>query len=258
VRELAERAWHALALALGRLLRASRYAETSVVVRGGAAEVRKRRLAHAPLLVALGGPVVRLLDTGVRVLPQRAWHERERLLHARLRGTEIRVDGDTLVLPPLPGRTLADLLDEASLDATRHTRAVELAVAALAALHRLGVTHGDAMAENVMDDLDADVAHWFDFETVHDERRPVLWRRADDLRALLATTLLRTPAERVAETLDRVLATYRDEAVARRVAESFASVRRRPLPFHLGQAPLPLARHRAIARLLRERVGGPR
>ena len=55
-----------------------------------------------------------------------------------------------------------------------------------------GFTHGDAMAENVMVDLEAGVAHWFDFETIHDSRRPMAWRRADDVRALLVTCLVRT------------------------------------------------------------------
>ena len=50
----------------------------------------------------------------------------------------------------------------------------------------------DAMAENVLVDLDAGVARWFDFETVHEASRPQIWRRADDVRALLATCLLRT------------------------------------------------------------------
>ena len=258
MRGLAERAYHRLCLALGRLLRAARYAETRLVAVDGAPEVRKRRVAGAPLLVWLGGWLVRLLATGVRVLPQRAWEERERLLHARLRGTSIRTEADgTLVLPHLPGATLAALLDDAALDAARRSRAIRLAVAALAALHRLGLTHGDAMAENVMVDLDADVAHWFDFETEHDERRPLAWRRADDLRALLATSLLRTPSARLAGTLRLVLDAYGDDEATRLVAASFASVLRRPLAFHLGQAPLSLARHRRIARLLRDRARGP-
>ncbi len=49
------------------------------------------RLFYAPLLVWLGGPLVRLLDTGVRVLPQREWEERERQLYRSLHGT---VDSD--------------------------------------------------------------------------------------------------------------------------------------------------------------------
>lgn len=253
VRELIDRAYHRVCLVLGGLLRAGRYAETRLVLRDGAPEVRKRRLAYAPLLVWLGGALVRLLDTGVRVLPQREWEAHERRLHERLRGAAIRIDADgTLHLPFLRGATLSTLLEDAALDAPRRARAIELAVVALARVHRLGLTHGDAMAENVMVDLDAGVAHWFDFETVHEERRPPAWRRADDLRALLATCLLRTTAERIAPTLRLVLDVYGDDEVARLVAVGFASVLRRPLAFHLGQAPLSFARHRRIAGLLGE------
>jgi hypothetical protein len=252
VRAAAERAYFRLCLTLGRLLRASRYATTRLVREDGEARVRKRRRFHAPLLVALGDPLVRVLDTGVRVLPQRAWEARERLLHQRLRGAAVRVEADgTLVLPCLTGRTLAALLEDGALDEPARARAAALAAAALAAFHALGLTHGDAMAENVMVDLDADVAHWFDFETEHDARRPLEWRRADDLRALLFTTLIRTAPARRAATLRLVLDAYGDERVARLLAARFTAVLRRALPFHLGQAPSSYGEFREIARLLR-------
>jgi tRNA A-37 threonylcarbamoyl transferase component Bud32 len=220
--------------------------------------VRKHRRFHAPLLVWLGGPLVRILDTGVRVLPQRDWEERERQLYRSLCAAAIRIDADgTLVLPSLPGATLATLLEHPELQASDRMRAIELAVVALAELHRRGWTHGDAMVENVQVDLRAGAAHWFDFETVHDAGRPMAWRRADDVRALLATCLLRTAPERLAETLRLVLDAYADEEVTPLVAASFASVFRRPLTFHLGQAGLSYPRFREIGRLLRARLGGP-
>ena len=108
-----------------------------------------------------------------------------------------------------------------------------------------------------MVDLEAGVAHWFDFETVHDPTRPVAWRRADDVRALLATCLVRTVPEQFAETLALILDVYAEEGVTRLVAPSFTSVLRRPLTFHLGQAPLSLQGFRQIAGLLKERLATP-
>ena len=164
--------------------------------------MRKRRLFYAPLLVWMGGPLVRILDTGVRVLPQRDWEERERRIYRSLYGASIRIDADgTLVLPCLAGETLATLLEDPELEESVRKRAIERAVVALAEFHRLGFTHGDAMAENVLVDLEAGVAHWFDFETIHDSSRPMAWRRADDVRALLVTCLVRTAPEKRAETL---------------------------------------------------------
>jgi hypothetical protein len=256
VRELAERAWFRLSLTLGRLLRAGRYAKVRIIDQDGELQVRKHRRFYAPLLVWLGEPLVRILDTGVRVLPQREWEERERLLYRNLRGTPVRIDaGGTLVLPRLAGETLAVLLEDREMETSRRMRAIELAAVALAAFHRLGWTHGDAMAENVMVDLDAGVAHWFDFETLHDPARPLAWRRADDVRALLATCLLRTAPSEFAETLDHILDAYADEEVARLLAASFTSAFQRPLTFHLGQAGLSFQDYQEIARLLRARLG---
>lgn len=256
VRALAERACFGLCLALGRLLRAGRYAKTRVVHEDGERRVRKHRVFYAPLLVWLGGPLVRILDTGVRVLPQREWEERERRLYPSLYGASVRIDtGGTLVLPCLAGETLAALLEDLELEEPVRKRAVERAVAALAGFHARGFTHGDAMAENVMVDLETGVAHWFDFETVHDPRRPPAWCRADDVRALLATCLLRTAPGELAATFRLILDVYADEDVTRLLATIFTPVLRRPLTFHLGQAPLSFQRFREIGGLLGERLG---
>ena len=111
------------------------------------------------------------------------------------------------------------------------------------------------MAENVLVDLEAQVAHWFDFETIHDLRRPMAWRRADDVRALLVTCLVRTGPEKLAGTLQLILDVYPDEGVTRLLATSFTSVLRRPLSFHLAQAGLSFQCFREIARFLRARLG---
>lgn len=80
------------------------------------------------------------------------------------------------------------------------------------------------------------------------------WRRADDLRALLVTSLVRTAPENHAETLDLPLGVYADDDVTRALATSFTSVWRRSLTFHLAQAPLSFGCFREISRLPRERL----
>jgi hypothetical protein len=227
-------------------------------------------LFYAPLLVWLGGPLLRILDAGVRVLPQRDWEERERGVYRILRGTSIRIDDGMLVLPYLAGETLATLLEDPELEECVRKKGIERAVVALAGFHRLGFTHGDAMAENVIVDLaprpcsgrpehsskgEAAVAHWFDFETIHESTRPMAWRRADDVRALLVTCLVRTSPEKRAETLQLILDVYADEGITRLLATSFTSVLRRPLIFHLAQAGLSFQCFREIARLLSDRLG---
>ena len=256
VRKLTESAYFLLCLALGRILRSATYSKVRIVRQNGELQVRKSRRFHAPLLIWLGGGALKVLNAGVRILSQRDWEARERRLYQTLRGAFIGVDpGRMVVLPCLAGRTLAALLEDPALDDSVRTRALKLAVVALAEFHQRGFTHGDAMAENVMIDLDAGVAHLFDFETIHDPDRPLAWRRADDMRALLATCLLRTVPEKLPQTLQLMVDAYCDEGVTRLVGATFTSVWRRSLTFHLSQAGLPLRYFREIDRLLRERLG---
>ena len=272
VRDLTERFWFFIALTLGALLRAARYSTTRVVGAEDALHVEKRRSVYAPMLVWLCAPLMRILDTGVRVLPSREWAERERRMYDRLYRAPVRMDADgTIILPWLRGETLAALLEDRSgsqrlqsnhgCDRWPRTQqllqqesAIALVVTALAKLHAQGLTHGDAMAENAMVDLEAGVARWFDFETVHDPRRGAAWRRADDLRALIATCVLRRPMERLAPTVALVLGVYGDDEVIRQLEPAFRSAFRRRLPFHLGQAPLSYRQFREIGRAVSESI----
>lgn len=252
-RGAAASAWYHLCLALGWLLRSARYSTTQVVFGGDTPYVRKHRRFYAPPLVWLGGPLMRMLDTGVRVLPQRDWERREREVYDRYLAMPIGIEaGRTLVLPHLPGRTLAALLEDRTLEASTQTRAIALAVCALAGFHRRGLTHADAMAENVLVDLDAGTATWFDFETAHDPGRSFTWRRADDLRALVATCLLRTDPAESHSTLRLVLETYGDAGVIRALATGFGRVLRRSLVFHLAQAPIAYRRFSDVGAWLGE------
>ena len=255
-RALAARAYFALCLASGRMLRAARYSKVRIVDQDSRRLVRKHRRFYAPLLISMSDLLVRILDSGVRVLPQRDWEQRERRIYQRLHGASILADSDgTLVLPLLAGHTLATLLDDSELEESTRKRAMELAAMALADFHRLGFTHGDAMAENVLVDLEAGVARWFDFETSHETNRPLVWRRADDLRALLVTCLVRTAPGKRVETLEFIFDVYADEDVTRVLAASFASVWRRSLTLHLLQAPVSFQCFCELGQWMREGSG---
>ncbi len=248
------RAYFYLCSAVGLLLRSGRYSQIRIVCQNGQRCVRKRRRFYAPLLVAMGNPLVRVLNTGVRVLPQREWEQQERKINWSVRGSSIRIEPrGTIVLPHLAGTTLARVLEDPEVKEPARTRAIGWAAAALADFHRLGFTHGDAMADNVLIDAEARTAHWFDFETVHDPSRPMVWRRADDLRALTATCLVRIAPEKRGAILQQILDVYQDDEVARAMASNFSSVYRRPLSFHLAQAKLSFEGFREIGQLLRAR-----
>ena len=251
MRHLAERIYFAACLASGRMLRAARYSRVRFA---GDDYVRKRRLFYAPLLVSMGARLLEILDAGVRILPRREWAERERRIYETLYGASIRTDvNGILVLPLLSGRTLAALLQNPRLDAPARKKAIELAVLALVEFHQRGFTHGDAIADNVLVDLDSGVARWFDFETVHESSRHAVWRQADDLRALLATTLLRIDPGQHAATLGVIVDLYGNREVTRVLISMFTSAWRRPLTFRLAQAPLSFQCFREVARLLEAR-----
>ena len=247
-----DRAYFSLCRGLAWTLRSARYSRVRTDdQRPGV--VLKRRAFYGPVFIWMGGLVVRVLDTGIRILGSREWVERERQIYEVLHREPVRVDSDgTVVLPYLAGQTLAALLENLNLDESSRARAIERAAAALAEFHRLGFTHADAMAENVLVDLDAGVAHWFDFETVHEPGRSVAWKRADDVRALVGTCLIRTVPEKLNETLKIIVNAYTDREVTRLLAMSFTSVWRRSLAFHLAQAGLSFERFHEIGRLLRE------
>ena len=169
--------------AIGRFVRSARYSRVGFVFADGELRVRKRRACHAPPLIWLGDFLMRLLNTGVQVLPQHEWEERERCAYASVYGRSVAVAGDgALLLPMLAGKTLATLLQDPQTEEALRTKAIKAAVVALAALHRLGLTHADAMADNVLVDLEAGVARWFDFETVHQATRPMVWRAGPGAR----------------------------------------------------------------------------
>jgi hypothetical protein len=237
------------------MLRSARYSTVRIGHEDGQRLVRKHRRFYASLLIWMSGPLVRILNGGVQVLPQRDWQERERRIYGILYGASVRVDaGGILVLPLVPGQTLATLLEDPGLEESIRQRAMEHAAVALADFHRRGFTHGDAMAENVLVDLETGVAHWFDFETVHDASRPMVWRRADDVRALLMSCAIRTVPEKRAGTLELLLDVYADEQVTRVLAASFTTVWRRSLPLHLLQAQMSYRCFREMGRMLGERV----
>ena len=255
---LAERAYFVLCLGLGGVLRAARYSNARIVSIDGERHVQKHRLFYAPLLVWMAVALCKILDTGVRVLPQHDWEERERWIYRNLYGTSIRSEASgMLVLPCLPGATLAALLDDQEIEESLRKRAIRLAVDGLADFHRRGLTHADAMAGNVLVDLSAGVARWFDFETAHDHCRPMAWRRSDDVRALLVTCVVRTAPGKLAETVQLIRDVYADDEVTRHLAASFASVLRRSLTFHLAQAGLSFRSFREIARVLRPDASHP-
>ena len=252
MRAAAGHGWFALCSLVGWVLRRAKYSSARLVGDEDGLVVQKWRSFYAPILIWLSGPLVKALDARVRVLPQRDWAAREREMYERLYRAPVTVRSNgTLGLPRLSGRTLAALLEDRGVSDATRLRGVELAAIALGWLHGQGITHADAMADNVMVDLDTGVARWFDFETVHDSDLPLAWRHADDLRALVTTCFYRVAAAQQPTLVHRIAEAYGDAEVTTLLASFFRSPLQRPLAFHLGQARLSFAEWRELGKLLR-------
>lgn len=164
---------------------------------GGSPTIAKRRRRFVPPLIGLGNLALRLMGSGIRVLPDPEWHARERALHLALHAIELEAGPEGwLILPRWPGVVLADLARDRREPAPSRLLGLAAAVRALRALHRVDLrglgrgapgplSHGDATARNVLFDFESGIARWFDFDTAHDPNQPSTWRHADDLRALI-------------------------------------------------------------------------
>ncbi len=228
---------------LGRTLQATDLCEITV----SGSIVEKRRTPAAYFLIPPGNLLLALHPVAVAVVNVEDWARWEGHLYRRLYGSVVRRDGQTLLLPRLPGEPVSDQLHD--------PRAMPAAVAALWDLHQrdlrgLPLSHGDAAVENVL--FDGRTARWFDFDAMHDQRRSPRLRHADDLRALLFSAVGRAP-ERLDAILSAVL-TYPDRSVLRRLI-TLASSRRLALsPYHHGQALMSAYMHAELLSELRYRM----
>ena len=158
--------------------------------------IAKRRRWFGPLLIGPGNLYLRLLGSGVRVLPGAEWRARERALHRALHGIELETGPrGWLILPRWPGVVLADHARSRLDPAPARLRGLGAASRALRDLHRVELpradggcerlSHGDATLRNVLFDPGTGEARWFDFDTAHDPGLAPAWRHGDDLRALV-------------------------------------------------------------------------
>ena len=255
--ELAARAYFVLCVALGRLLRSGTYSTTPDRRGGRERQVRKSRVvlrappglagwaaAQDPRYRRAGPPAAGLGGAGA---PASTGASAARRFGSRPTGrSSCRASLE---------RRWRRLLEDPELDESVRKTAIERAVVALAEFHRAGFTHGDAMAENVLVDLEPASP------TGSTSRRCMIRvaRSPGDVPTTCGHCSPRASSghrpEKRAETLQLILDVYADEGVTRVLAASFTSVLRRPLTFHLAQAGLSLRCFREIGRLLRERCG---
>lgn len=241
---------HTMFLLAARALSTPRWHDIALVSVESRPFVSKRRRWLSTCAIPLANWVLRLDRAGTRVLPERAWIQREFDLHRRQGGERPRMGPrGALWLPIRAGRSLSEWLLDSDLQLERKLVFVEAAARALAELHTFrngdslaGLTHGDATTRNVMVAPDTGMAVWIDFDTAHRESASEEWRRADDLRALTCSAATSIPKEGYGNLVRAIAIGYRSPATLERLAEQVDRLQVRPRLFPFAQAPLEWSR----------------
>lgn len=166
--------------------------------------VRKRRSLISPLFIVLGNVVLTWRHVPVRVLHRREWLLWEQTMQSAIYGTTCELFDRGLLSEKLNGRPLAEIIRSGALDEEGVIDCVSNALSSLFRLHQIEMkidgrqclfSHGDATINNVMFDDNIGSCCWFDFDLRHDFKFAAKSRHADDLRALMCSTLECLPAE---------------------------------------------------------------
>ncbi len=223
--------------------------------------IAKRRRWFGPLLIGPGNLYLRLLGSGVRILPGAEWRARERVMHRALHGIELETGPrGWLILPRWPGVVLADHARIPFDAAPDRLRGLGAASRALRDLHRVELrradggcerlSHGDATLRNVLFDPGTGEARWFDFDTAHDPGLAPAWRHGDDLRALVYSAVESFADVPVAVLLRTVQDAYADPGPWEQLRDRLARGALHRSPMHLAQACPPDGRRRELESLL--------
>lgn len=216
---------------------------------------RKSRSLLSTALIPLGNLYLRLQGSMVEVLSTRAWLARELAVAAILgRNTTQGPGKNTLELDVIPGRTLGQIL-QSDIPIDHKLLALRLAAAGMRSLHScriapptgksLELSHGDATCHNVIVDLERNAAAWIDFDTTHRAGLACVERLADDVRALLFSSIVCAPPAIHDLCVRTVLDGY-DHAPIVSQLQSALRAQACPTVMELAQAPLDFTTYRQL------------
>lgn len=243
---------HHIVSLLGRLAAGTRYNELETIERDGAWYYRKRRRRFTGPLIVAGNRWLTWQSAGVQILSIPQWAQREEKLFAAVYGLRALIERDAIWLPVLPGEQLHQWLAAPERASSEKLQAVRSAITALAELHQTAIvgpavrsdfaSHGDATVANVLFDPKTGRSFWCDFEMQHDDDRPVDWRRADDLRAMLCSAAVVSGDAGLPALVEGVIASYPHADVIHNLQIALNHEVSRPCSYHMAQANLEVGR----------------
>jgi hypothetical protein len=185
-----------------RLIEAVRVNRTWRQLQGARAIWHKRRRFGMTPVLHGGNLFLRLSRSRLQMFVETAawtrWEvESFRLLHGPERDAGHQ-DAVEICLEELPGVTYRQLM----LDGPLPAGSLEAAAREFHRAHRLVIpgtarafSHGDPHLGNILFDRDQTRAYLFDFDQIHDEDAPAVWRHADDLLVFGLELLGRTMSD---------------------------------------------------------------
>ncbi|MBS0204608.1 MAG: hypothetical protein JSS49_17020 [Planctomycetes bacterium] len=226
----------------------------------------KRRTRWSAILIPLGNAWLRLQGTLSTALPLPEWLLWETAV-GRALGRTVGIEGDQrgIQVADHPGICLAVLL-QSNIDLPMKLAAIQAAATALRRLHQACIdgcglinwplSHGDATSRNVIIDPATGTATWIDFDMRHLPTLATTTRRADDLRALLWSSLADLAESAFADGIAAGFDGYADAAIESEVRDlTLATVC--PTTFELAQAPFSANAFVVLQALLRARSPDP-
>lgn len=214
--------------------------------------VLKRRCWYTPVLVFIGNIYIFLLGLKIRILRDREWLQREKTIYNDLYNELIAVRPGGWLEVPCIGEVLSVLLAKPAITDANKLKALTAVTLDLHRMHQMPVeengkrrlfSHGDACARNVACQSSLDRVHWFDFEIVHSSDCSDTWRHADDLRALLFSSLRCLPESLLSEAVHAMFEAYADISVWRDLHAMIATGSLDLNTYHLAQMQMTAKQH---------------
>lgn len=255
---------HRLRLLIARRLASLRLHHSCVGLVDGHAVRLKCRTRWSAVLIPPGNAYLRFQGALSTALPRSAWLEWELAVGCALeRHVCVLNDQRGLQFDDHPGISLAELL-RSGISWQEKRDAIQWAATALRSLHQTRInacgladwplSHGDATSRNVIIDHVSRTATWIDFDTRHHPRLAAAIRHADDLRALLWSSLCDLDSNAVADGITATFNGYADATIEGNVKA--LTMTACPTVFQLAQAQFSWERFAALQRHLRGEESG--
>ena len=194
------------------------YSDQKQIIYNGKPYIRKTAGVKRSIWVCLGNFYLKILNSGIQILPNNQWIENEKFLYSAAHRLEVKITGNKIYLPLIEKPNLGIFLLSKEKSPGQKMLAISRAVEDLYLIHQSEVhqknfTHGDATAENVLYDENENRSYWIDFETFHAGTISLEEKKADDLVTFLYSLVKYSDDYQWQSLVTTVLNSYPDKTI---------------------------------------------